>query len=121
MIHYNHGSLVKTRQKLLGKPEFKKTAVHCFTILKRCKNLISHFCGNDPAPFLSSAADPPEHRLTPQCIPVLPIQVYKVYGKFSAERALLVLETALYPALSLLSTRMASTKFGVSASSMRSV
>ncbi len=75
IIHYNHGSLVQGRQKPLGKPEFKKAAVHGSTILKRCKELIPHFSGNDPTAFISSTADSPEHLLTSRRIPVFPIQV----------------------------------------------
>ncbi len=75
IIHYNHGSLDKGRQKLLRKPEFKKAAVHGSTILKRCQNLIPHFSGNNPTALISSAPNPPEHLLTSWCVPILPIQV----------------------------------------------
>ena len=47
VIHYNHGSLFERWQKLVAKPEFKKFAIHRPVILKRRKNLIRHFSGNN--------------------------------------------------------------------------
>ena len=75
VIHYNHGSLFQGRQKLVGKPEFKKSAVHRPAILKRCKNLIRHFSGNNATALIFSTTNSSEHLLTPQCISIFPIQV----------------------------------------------
>ena len=75
IIHYNYGSLVKGRQKLMRKPEFKKTTIHRPAILKWCKDLVSHFSGNKTATLIFSAADAPKYLLAPRCIPVFPIQV----------------------------------------------
>ena len=75
IIHYNHGSFFKGRQKLVGKPEFKKFAVHRPAILKRRENLIRHFSGNYTAALIFSATDSSEHLLTPWGISVFPIQV----------------------------------------------
>ncbi len=75
VVHYNHGALVEGRQKLMGKPEFKKTTVHRPAILKRRKELIRYFSGNNATALIFSAANSPEHLLAPWRIPVLPIQV----------------------------------------------
>ncbi len=75
IVHYNYGTLVKGRQKLIGKPEFKKAAVHRSTILKWCKNLIRHFSSNNAAALIFSATDPPEHLLASWRISIFPIQV----------------------------------------------
>ncbi len=75
IIHYNHGALVEGRQKLIRKPEFKKTAVHRSTILKRSQDLFRHFSGNHAASLIFSTTDPPEHLLASWCIPVFPIQI----------------------------------------------
>ena len=81
IVHYNHGTFVKGGQKLIGKPEFKKFAVHCSAILKWCQNLVRHLSSNNAAAFICSAADPPEYLLTSWCIPVFPIQVC-IYAAF---------------------------------------
>lgn len=75
IVHHNYGTLVKGRQKLIGKPEFKKAAVHRSVILKWRKNLIRHFSGNNATALIFSAADPPKYLLSPQRIPVFPVQV----------------------------------------------
>ena len=75
IVHYNYGTLVKGRQKPIGKPEFKKAAVHRSVILKWRKNLIRHFSGNNATALIFSATDPPEYLLSPQRIPVFPIQI----------------------------------------------
>ena len=81
IIHYDYGTLFKGRQKLIRKPEFKKTAVHRSTILKRCKNLVYHLSSNNAAAFIFSATEPPEYLLTPWRIPIFPIQVC-IYAAF---------------------------------------
>ena len=81
IIHYNYGSLVKGRQKLMRKPDFTKTAVHRPAILKWCQNLVGHSSGNNAAAFILSTADPPEYLLTPRRISVFPIQVC-IYATF---------------------------------------
>ena len=81
IIHYNYGTFVKRRQKLIRKPEFKKTAVHRSAILKWRKDLVRHLSGNNAAAFILSTADPPEYLLTPWRIPVFPIQVC-IYATF---------------------------------------
>ncbi len=81
IIQYNHGSFVQGRQKLVGKPEFKKAAVHRSAILKRREDLIRHFSGNNAAALIFSTTDPPEYLLAPWCIPVFPIQVC-IYATF---------------------------------------
>ena len=73
IIHYDHGTFVKGRQKLVGKPEFKKAAVHRSIILERCKDLIPHFSSNNAAALIFSATNPSEYLLAPRCIPVFPI------------------------------------------------
>ena len=75
IIHYDHGILVKGKQKLMRKPEFKKAAIHRSTILKWRKDLISHFSGNNAKTLIFSATDPPKYLLAPRRIPVFPIQV----------------------------------------------
>ena len=81
IIHYDNGTLVKDRQKIIYKPEFKKSAVHRSTILKWGKNLIRHFGGNNTAALIFSATDLPEYLLTSWRIPVFPIQV-SIYSAF---------------------------------------
>ena len=81
IIHYNHGTLDKGRQKLIGKPGFKKFAVHRSAILKWRKNLILHFSGSNATALICSATDPPEYLLAPRRIPVFPIQV-RIYSAF---------------------------------------
>lgn len=75
IVHYNHGTLVKTRQKQLGKPAFKKAAVHGSAILKRRKDLLRHFRSHKAAPFILFAADSCEHLLAPRRISIFPVQV----------------------------------------------
>ena len=81
IIHYDHGTFVKGRQKLVGKPEFKKAAVHRSIILERCKDLIPHFSSNNAAALIFSATNPSEYLLAPRCIPVFPIQIC-IYAAF---------------------------------------
>ena len=81
IIHYNDGALIKRRQKLVGKPEFKKTAVHRPAILKWCKDLIPHFGGNNTTTFIFPATDLPGYLLTTRCISIFPIQI-RVYATF---------------------------------------
>ena len=81
IIHYDYGSLVKGRQQLMRKPEFKKAAVHRSAILKRRKDLVSHFSGNNAAALIFLATDMPEYLLTPRRIPIFPIQVC-IYAAF---------------------------------------
>ena len=81
IIHYDYGSLVEGRQKLMRKPEFKKAAVHRSAILKRHKDLVSHLSGNNTATLKFSATNPSEYLLAPRCIPVFPIQVC-IYAAF---------------------------------------
>ena len=81
IIHYDYGSLVKGRQQLMRKPEFKKAAVHRSAILKRRKDLVSHFSGNNAAALIFSTADPSEYLLASRRIPVFPIQVC-IYATF---------------------------------------
>ena len=81
IIHYNDAALVKRRQKLVRKPEFKKTAVHRSAILKGRKDLIPHFGGNNTTAFIFPATDPPGYLLTTRCISIFPIQVC-VYATF---------------------------------------
>ena len=75
IIHYDYGSLVKGRQKLMRKPEFKKAAIHRSTILKWCKDLVSYFSGNNATTLIFSATDSPKYLLAPRRISVFPIQV----------------------------------------------
>ena len=75
IIHYNHGTFVKGRQKLIQKPEFKKTAVHRSAILKWCKDLVSHFGGYNATTLIFSATDSSEYLLAPWRISIFPIQV----------------------------------------------
>ncbi len=75
VVHYNHGTLVEGRQKLIGKPEFKKTTVHRPAILKRREDLIRYFSGDNATALIFSAADSPGHLLAPWRIPVFPIQI----------------------------------------------
>ena len=51
IVHYNYGTLVKGRQKLLRKPKFKKATVHRSAILKWCKDLASHFSGYNQSSY----------------------------------------------------------------------
>ena len=81
IIHYDYSSFVKGRQKLMRKPEFKKTAVHRPAILKWRKDLVSNFSGNNAAALIFSAADPSEYLLAPRRIPVFPIQIC-IYAAF---------------------------------------
>ena len=81
IIHYDYGSLVKGRQKLMRKPEFKKTAVHRPAILKWRKDPVSHFSGNNATTLIFSAADPSKYLLAPRRIPVFPIQIC-IYAAF---------------------------------------
>ena len=81
IIHYDHSTLVKGRQNLLRKPEFKKTAVHRSIILKWRKDPVSHFSGNNAATLIFPAADSSEYLLAPRRIPVFPIQVC-IYAAF---------------------------------------
>ena len=81
IIHYDQGTFVKGRQKLIRKPEFKKAAVHRSAILKWRKNLVSHFSGYNAAALIFSAADPPEYLLAPRGISVFPIQIC-IYAAF---------------------------------------
>ena len=81
IIHYDHSTLVKGRQKLMRKPEFKKAAIHRSTILKWCKDLVSYFSGNNATTLIFSAADPSEYLLASRRIPVFPIQVC-IYATF---------------------------------------
>ena len=81
IIHYNHGTFIQGRQKLVGKPKFKKAAVHRPAILKRCKDLVRHLSGNNATAFILSSAGPPEYLLAPWRIPVFPIQVC-IYATF---------------------------------------
>ncbi len=76
IIHYNHGAFVERRQKLIGKPEFKKAAVHRSAVLKWGKYLIRHFSGNNATSVVFSTIDPSEHLLASWCIPIFPIQVF---------------------------------------------
>ena len=75
IVHYNHGSLFQRRQKLAGKPEFKKFAVHCSVILERSKNFISHLRCDNAAALILSTTNLPKYLLAPQRIPIFPIQV----------------------------------------------
>ena len=75
VIHHNHGSLFQRRQKLVGKPELKKPAVHRSVILKRRKNPVTYLSSNNAAALILSSANLPKHSLTPQRIPIFPIQV----------------------------------------------
>ena len=75
IIHYDHGTFVKGRQKLIRKPEFKETAIHRPAILKWRKDLVSHFSGNKTAALIFLATDPSEYLLAPRRIPVFPIQI----------------------------------------------
>ena len=81
IIHYDHSTLFKGRQKLIRKPEFKKIAVHRSIILKWCKDPVSHFSGNNSATLIFSATDLSEYLLVPRRIPVSPIQVC-IYAAF---------------------------------------
>lgn len=75
IIHYNHGTLIQARQKLVRKPKFKKTAVHRPAILKRRKDFVRQLSGNYTTAFIFSTADLSEYLLTSRRIPVFPIQV----------------------------------------------
>ena len=75
IIHYNRGSLFQRRQKLVGKPEFKKTAVHRPVILKRRKNPVAHLSGDNAAALILSTTNLSKHLLAPQRIPIFSIQV----------------------------------------------
>ena len=75
IIHYNHSSLFQRGQKLVGKPKFKKPAVHRSAILKRGKDLIAHLSGNNAAALILSASDSPKHLLAPRRISVFPVQI----------------------------------------------
>ena len=66
---------------MVRKPEFKKAAVHRSAILKRCKDLIPHFSGNNATALIFSPLDPPEYLLAPWRIPIFPIQI-GVYATF---------------------------------------
>ena len=81
IIHYDHGTFVKGRQKLIRKPEFKEAAVHRSAILKWRKDLVPHFSGNNPAALIFSATDLSEYLLAPWRIPVFPVQVC-IYAAF---------------------------------------
>ena len=75
IIHYDHGPFVKGRQKLIGKPEFKKAAVHRSAVLKWCKDLVSHFSGYNAAALIFSAAEAPKYLSASRRISIFPIQV----------------------------------------------
>ena len=81
IVHYNYGPLFQRGQKLVGKPKFKKSAVHRSAILKWCKNLIAHLSGNNATALILSASDPPEHLLAPRRISIFPIQIC-IYAAF---------------------------------------
>ena len=81
IVHYNYGTFIQRRQKLVRKPKFEKAAVHRSAILKWCKNLVRHLSGNNAAAFILSAADPSKYLLTPRRISVFPIQVC-IYAAF---------------------------------------
>ena len=76
IVHYNHGSLLQRRQKLVGKPEFKKSAVHRSAILKRRENSVAHLSGDNAASLVLSTTNLPQYLLAPQCIPIFPIRRY---------------------------------------------
>ena len=73
IVHYNHGSLLQRRQKLVRKPEFKKAAVHRSAILKRRKNPLTHLSGNNSTALILSTTNLSKHLLALRCIPVFPI------------------------------------------------
>ena len=75
VIHYNYGSLFQWRQKLVGKPKLKKPAVHRPVILKRRKNSVTHLSSDNATALILSSTNLSEHSLTPQRIPIFPIQV----------------------------------------------
>ena len=75
IIHYNYGTFVKGRQKLIQKPEFKKTAVHRSAILKGRKDLVPHFGGYNATTLIFSATDSSEYWLASWRISIFPIQV----------------------------------------------
>ena len=75
IVHYNHGSLFQRRQKLVGKPEFKKPAVHRSVILERCKNPVTYLSGDNAAALILSTTNLSKHLLPTGRIPILPIQV----------------------------------------------
>lgn len=75
VVHYNHGTFIKGWQKLVGKPRFKKAAIHCSAILEWSKDFICHFSGNNTAAFIFSAADPSKHRLAADRVPIFTVQV----------------------------------------------
>ena len=62
IVHYNHGSLLQRRQKLVGKPEFKKSAVHRSAILKRRENSVAHLSGDNAASLVLSTTNLPQYR-----------------------------------------------------------
>ena len=75
IVHYNHGSLFQRRQKLVGKPEFKKLAVHRSVILKRCKNPVTYLSGDNTAALILSTTNLSKHLLAPRRVPIFSIQV----------------------------------------------
>ena len=81
IIHYDHSTFVKGRQKLIRKPEFKKAAVHRSAILEWRKDFVSHFSGYNAAALIFSATDPPEYLLASLRISIFPIQVC-IYAAF---------------------------------------
>lgn len=75
IIHYNYGSLFQRRQKLAGKPKLKKPTVHRPVIMKRCKNSLTYLSSDNATALILSSTNLSEHSLTPQRIPIFPIQV----------------------------------------------
>lgn len=75
IVHYNHGSLFQRRQKLVGKPKFKKPAVHGSVILKRCKNPAACLSGDNATALILSTTNLSKHLLAPRRIPIFSIIV----------------------------------------------
>lgn len=60
---------------MVGKPKLKKPAVHRPVILKRRKNSVTHLSSDNATALILSSTNLSEHSLTPQRIPIFPIQV----------------------------------------------
>ena len=60
---------------MVGKPELKKPAVHRPVILKWRKNSVTYLSSDNATALILSSTNLSKHLLTPQRIPIFPIQV----------------------------------------------
>ena len=75
VVHHNHSVRRKGRKKLMFKPVFEQTAVHCAREGKRRYDFFTKLGRNNSYAFVLASADSGVDLMASGSIPILPVQI----------------------------------------------